>query len=98
LPTDIRDGVHHQIVDTIIEPLFRQLSMHTILIARRPPAQGYHDFELMPCHRRDLLGARGPEPETPISPVSAERRAAARTGSDQASNATRIGSRRKERL
>ena len=26
LPTDITDGAHHRIVDTIIEPLFRQLS------------------------------------------------------------------------
>jgi len=26
LPTDISDGVHHQVVDTIIAPLFRQLS------------------------------------------------------------------------
>jgi hypothetical protein len=24
MPTDIRDGVHHRIVDTIIEPLSRQ--------------------------------------------------------------------------
>jgi hypothetical protein len=41
LPADISDGVHHQIVDTIIEPLFRQISRSSRSMPRRPPAKGY---------------------------------------------------------
>jgi hypothetical protein len=41
LPTAICLGVHHQIVDTIIEPLFRQLSQNLEINARRPTAKGY---------------------------------------------------------